>query len=224
MTGTAQVPVVAVRGEAVREVDPEIARFAVTVSARDRDRSETLRRLAARVDAVRAVLDRYRDAVDRRETAGLFVHPEIKGAGEKITGYRGNVTTTVTVTDFAVLGELMLRLAGEEQTTVAGPWWGLRPDSPAHRETRHLAIADALERAREYAAALGARITGLIELTDAGLGAHPVPGGRAQPLAYRSAAAEAGVPQLDLEPQRQEVRASIEARLSISEPAVLTAG
>ncbi|HTF08628.1 MAG TPA: SIMPL domain-containing protein, partial [Asanoa sp.] len=41
-------PVVAVRGEAVREVPPEIARFAVTVVARDKDRQATLRRLAER--------------------------------------------------------------------------------------------------------------------------------------------------------------------------------
>ena len=212
-------PVVAVRGEAFREVDPEIATFAVTVIARDRGRDEALRRLASRVDSVRAVLDGYRDAVEKRETTGLFVHPETKGSGERIVAYHGNVRTVVTVGDFAVLGELMLRLAGEEQTTVDGPWWALRPGSPAHREARRAAIGDALERAREYADALGARVTGLVELTDAGLGSQPVVRDSGmRMMAFRAGAAPDQPPSIDLEPQRQQVHATVEARLLISEP------
>jgi uncharacterized protein len=213
-------PVVAVRGEAFREVDPEIASFAVTVTAHDRDRQEALRRLVSRVDAVRAVLDGYRDAIEKRETSGLFVHPQAKGSGERVVGYHGSVTTTVTVTDFTVLGELMLRLADEDQTSVGGPWWALRPGSTVHREARQAAIADALQRAREYAAALGARVVGLVELADAGLSSQtrePQLGGVRYMTAH-AAGAPGGSPQLDLEPRRQQVHASVEARLLISEP------
>src|SRR5690242_6084901 len=111
----AEAPVVAVRGEVFREVDPEIASFSVTVTARDRDRQEALRRLASRVDDLRGVLDGYADAIEKRETSGLFVHPENKKTGEKVTGYSGSVTTTVTVADFTALGEMMLRLADRDQ-------------------------------------------------------------------------------------------------------------
>src|SRR5205809_6694974 len=156
-------PVVAVRGESVSEVDPEIATCAVTVSARDKDRQETLRRLTARVDAVRAVLDGYAGAIEKRETSGLSVYPETRPSSERVRGYRGTVTTTITVTDFTVLGELLLRLADQDQTGVSGPQWGLRPGSPAHREARRAAVDDAGARAHEYAEALGARLTGLLE-------------------------------------------------------------
>ena len=216
-------PVVAVRGEAFREVDPEIATFSVTVVARDRDRDEALRRLASRLDSVRAVLDGYREAIEKRETSRLFVHPETKGSGERVVAYHGSVTSTVTVTDFTVLGELMLRLAGQEQTTVGGPWWDLRPGSPVWQEARRAAIADALERARHYAAALGARVTGLVELTDEGLsgrGNASHDGVRMMAFAGgpRAGAAPGEPPQIDLEPERQQVRAGVEARLLISEP------
>ncbi|MFD0823941.1 SIMPL domain-containing protein, partial [Micromonospora zhanjiangensis] len=150
----ADQPIVRVRGEAFREVPPEIARFSVTVQARDADRQSTLARLAERADAVRAVVDTYGPAIDRRESGDLRVSPELKRSGERIKAYHGSVSTTVTVTDFTVLGELMLRLADQDQATVAGPWWSLRPDSPAHREARRAAIADAIDRAREYADAL----------------------------------------------------------------------
>jgi uncharacterized protein YggE len=209
---------VAVRGEAVREVDPEIATFAVTVSARDRSRAETLARLTARVDGLRGVLDGYAAVVEKRETSRLYVRPETRRSGEKVSFYSGSVITTVTVADFGVLGELMLRLADQDQTQVSGPWWGLRPGSPVHREARRAAIADAIERGREYAEALGARVTGLIELADTGLstmGGAP----RIQALAFRSA--DTGAPALDLDPQRQTVQAMIEARFRISEPSAL---
>lgn len=208
-------PVVTVRGEAYREVAPEIARFTVTAMARDRDREQTLTRLAERAAAIRVLLDGYGAAVDRRETGELHVRPELKRSGEKVVAYHGSVTTTVTVTDFAVLGELMLRLADQDQVSVNGPWWSLRPDSPVHREARQAAITEALRRAREYAEALGAQVTGLIELSDSGLAA--------QPMTFRAAGftelAEGGpAPEIDLDPQRQTVQASVEARFAISEP------
>ena len=209
-------PVVAVRGEAWREVEPEIATFAVSVTVFNRDRQETLRSLASGVDSVRAVLDEYRDAVEKRETAGMHVYPLTKGSAERVVAYRGSITTTVTVSDFTVLGDLMLRLGSTEQAAVSGPWWALRRGSPAHRDARQAAIADALERAREYAAALGARIVRLIELADSGLNPHVARGG------FRATALKGGgageVPQIDLEPQRQNVEASVEARFAISEP------
>src|SRR5688572_8367194 len=116
-------PVVAVRGEITREVPPEIAVISVTVAARDRERPAALARLAARTDALGTLLDGYGEAIERRETSGLFVHPETKGAGERVVGYRGSVTLQLRVVDFTVLGELVLRLADQEQATVSGPHW-----------------------------------------------------------------------------------------------------
>jgi uncharacterized protein YggE len=211
-------PVVVVRGESWQEVPPEIAQFGVTVAARDRDRKTTLARLAERAEAVRALIDGYGDAVERRETGGLHVYPEMKKPREKVIAYQGTVTTSVTMVDFTVLGELMLRLSDRDQTTVAGPWWGVRPDSPVHREARRAAISAAVARGREDAEAVGARVTGLLEINDLGTGPHPMMG-RAVPLG--GLAAEEAAPQLDLDPQVQTVHASVEARFSISEPTVL---
>lgn len=207
-------PVVTVRGEAYREVPPELARFTVTATARDRDRAATLTRLAERAAAVRVLLDAQGPAIDRRETGDLRVRPETARGSERVVAWYGSVTTTVAVTDFTALGELMLRLADQDQVEVAGPWWSLRPDSPVHREARHAAIADALARAREYAEALGARVTALVELADAGV---------ERPMMARTACAAGpgtgdGPPELDLDPQQQTVQAAVQARFAISTP------
>ncbi len=206
---------VTVRGEAFREVPPEIARFSVTVAARDRDRQTTLARLAERADAVRGLIDGYGTAIDHRQSGDLRIRPELKRSGERVAAYQGSVTTTVTVVDFTVLGELMLRLADREQTTVAGPWWELRPDSAVHRETRRAAVGAAVNRAREYAEALGASIVALLELADSGMTHQPMMARAAHMFAERGAGA---LPELELDPAPQTVQASVEARFTISAP------
>ncbi|MER5701221.1 SIMPL domain-containing protein [Micromonospora sp. NPDC002296] len=207
-------PIVAVRGEAYREVAPELARFTVTATARDRDREAVLTRLAERAAAVRVLLDAAEPAVDRRETGDLRVWPETKRSGERVVAWHGSVATTVTVTDFTALGELMLRLADQDQVEVAGPWWSLRPDSPAYREARHAAIADALARAREYAEALGSRVTALLELADNGLAPQPM----MTRAAFKSGGPADAPPELELDPQPQSLHAAVEARFTITAP------
>jgi len=213
-------PVVAVRGEVIREVPPEIARFSVVVAARGRDRPGTLARLAERGDAVRALIDEYGAAIERRETGGLQVRPELKRSGERVAAYHASVNTMVTVADFTVLGELMLGLADQDQITISGPWWALRRSSPLLAEARRAAIVEALSRAREYATALGAEVTALLELTDTGMGHQPMMTRTAQSFGMMTGE-RAGVPEIDLDPQAQTVQAAVEARFAISTPSVL---
>ncbi len=217
-------PSVAVRGEVHREVDPEIAVVTAVVDARAGDQEKAKRLLTERLDAVRALLDRYGDAVEKRETTGVSIRPDYSGRfGERVKGYLGSATTTVTVRDFTVLGELVLALGGAELTSVHGPYWSLRPDSPAYREARHEALRDAVRRARDYAEALGSRVTGLVEVADTGLSGPREP----QPMMFAAAArGEMSIagdgPQIDLDPQRQQVYASVEARFAIADPGDLS--
>ena len=213
-------PIVAVRGEAIRDVSPEIATVNVTVYARDKDRQTALTRLSERARSLQKVLDGYAAATEERHTTGLSVYPQPRRTGDRVAEYSGSVSTRLTVADLSVLGELMVAVASLEQTSVNGPWWALRPDSPAYRDVRHAAIADALTRAHEYAAALGARIIALVELSDAGGQA-----GGYQPMLLATApraAPGAEPPRLDLDPQPQRVTAAVTARFRISEPTALS--
>ena len=212
----AEQPLISVRGEAFREVPPEIAVLSITVSASGRRRQDTLERLTDRAAELRTALDDYRDAIERSETAGAQVYSEVKPGSEHLAVYVGRVTTTVTVTDFAVLGDLVLGLGNRKETAVSGPWWQLRPGSTAGSEVRREAIADALRRAREYAEAVGARVDRLVEISDEGAeGAHPM----------MRVAAFGGAPESDLalviDPQQQTVRAAVTVRVTITTPTTL---
>jgi uncharacterized protein YggE len=210
-------PTVVVRGEAFKEVPPEQAVFSVTVSARDKDRQVTLTHLTERAAELRSALDDYPEAIERRETGGLQIYPEVKPGGQRISAYAGSMTTTVTVTDFTVLGELVLRLGNQEQTSISGPWWSLKPGSVAGAEVRRAAIADALARAKEYAGAVGAEVSRLVEIADEGAGG-------VQPV-MRSAMFAKGEAMddlaLELDPQQQTVQASVIVRVAITAPKAL---
>ncbi|MER5766891.1 SIMPL domain-containing protein [Streptomyces sp. NPDC001985] len=222
--GTPETPRVAVIGEARLEVDPEIARIGVVVSARGVDRRGALDDLTRRNAAVLELIKSYGDAVEKLETGAFSISPQLArhGRGERVRAYHGSVHLTAELGDFTALGELTTRLADLELTQVDGPWWALRPDSPAHGEARRTAVREAVQRAREYAGALGAGLAALVELAD--LGAEsPEPYGRPGGGVPRMAAFAGGeslesAPALDLEPQRQTVHAQVTARFTMTPP------
>ncbi|MFG2191074.1 SIMPL domain-containing protein [Streptomyces sp. NPDC048639] len=223
--GTPEVPRVAVRGEARLEVDAEIARIGISVSARGTDRRAALDDLTRRNSAVLELVKSYGEAVEKLSTGAFVITPQLndKGRGERVRAYHGRVHVGATLCDFTALGELVTRLGDLELTSVDGPWWALRPDSPAHRDARQQAVREAVQRAREYAGALGAELTALVELADEGAeGAAPpmpaAPGG-ARMRGYAGGGADSAEPQaLDLEPQRQTVYARVNARFTMSPP------
>ncbi|WP_049570205.1 SIMPL domain-containing protein [Streptomyces sp. SBT349] len=214
-------PRVAVRGEARLEVEPEMARIGVTVGARGSDRRAALTDLTRRNGAVLELLRSYGEAVEKIETGAFSISPELRpGRGERVRAYHGKVHVQAVVGDFTALGELTTRLAELELAGVSGPWWALRPESPVHREARQQAVRQAVERAREYAAAVGAELVGLIDIADLGAEA-PTEFASAGYGGMRGAApgaAAAPPPALDLEPRRQTVYARINARFTISPP------
>lgn len=205
-----RLPIVIATGEAVREVPPEQAVIHVRAETKGRSRETVLERLAERSAAHAAILDEFSAAIERRENEGVNVYPQTRRRGEDT--YHGSVGTRVLVTDFTVLGDLILRLGAEEMTALSGPWWQLRPGSRAGGEARQAAVTDALTRAAEYASAVGARVDRLVEISDvlSSDGGHMA-------FAAGAMARDAG-PELQLEPALQTVRVQVKVTVTISEP------
>ena len=221
----AEQPLISVRGEVALEVDPEIARLEVSTVARDAERARAMQLLEHRAATVDKILDSFPDMIDRVDTSGLRVSPQLNSskAPSHVAGYVGVVRQTVAVTGFDRIGELMAQLAAQEPTEVGGPWWELRPDSAVHRQARAAAVADAVRRAWDYAGALGSEVAGLVELADARLlsdggaqGEH-IPRHTAR-LPQRTKIASPEEFAFDLSPVKQTVRATVEARFRISQP------
>jgi len=216
----APVPTIAVRGSSTAEVAPELARVHVSVGARSADRAAALRDLTQRADDVRTALAAYGESIEAVDTGTLWARPQFRDdkPRERVTGYLAGVDLTATVVDFAVLGDLLLRLADRDMVSLRGPFWALRPESDAYRQARIEAVRDARRRAEEYAAAAGARLTGLVEIADTGLshpeGVVPMAAG-----AFRATAGSAADEvSFDVEPVPQTVHAAVEARFTATQP------
>jgi uncharacterized protein YggE len=203
---------VSVRGEAVLVVEPEIADLAVTVRVRARDRQTALERCRAVQEQVTGVVQQAGDAVETAETAAvaLYLEHSHTGHGDPVASQH----TRIRVAALDAVGELVVELARLDDVEVSGPSWGLRPDSAAYERARMAAIADAIRRARSYAAAFGAELTALLEVSDPGIAGSGVrvAGGMAA-LSF-----EAADLALDVTPMRSEVRGAVEVRFAMSEP------
>ena len=201
------------------EAEPEIARLTVHVQSQETDRRKALDRLTEQNRRCLDLIRSYGEAVEELETGGLSIMPVLRGGRREgsVRGYRGTVQIRITVADFGVLGELVTRLGDLERAYVDGPEWRLRRDSEVYRRAAQQAAREAVERARGYAEALGSRLTGLVELSDEGLGRPQEP-----PVALAAAsygAPASGEPEpIDLEPATQVVRAAVEARFTVSPP------
>jgi uncharacterized protein YggE len=207
------LPQVVVRGEAYLEVEPEVADVGVTVRARARDRETALERCAARQAEVTAAVAAAGDAVETAETTAVSVYLEVadrRAPGEPVA----SVHTRLTLGRLDAVGDVVVALGRLDDVEVDGPNWRLRRDSSAIGHARLEAVRDAVDRARTYAAAFGAELTALLEISDAGLsgGGFRVAGAMASMARFESA------PQLDLTPARQEVHGVVEVRFSMSEP------
>jgi hypothetical protein len=226
-------PIVTVRGEAVLEVDPEIATLRIYTIARDKDRDRAVENLGRRSNELDALLEGFGDAVESVASGSVTIHPEFKDGRptEKIVGYEASMSTNVVIAaaGFDRLGDLVSGLGTKELTSVSGPWWSLRPDSDRYREARSAAALDAVRRAREYAAALGASLAGLVELADQGLlsdrvsevgGGPPMPPapGALMAASVRRGEAPPPPPTIDFSPAPQRVSARVEARFTITQP------
>ena len=204
-------PTVTVRGEGQVEGPPELAAVSAVLHTSGRSAAEVTRSLAELAQQVDAALpDLVFDAV---RTDPLQVTPVFdRRSGVRITGYTGRYSTRLTVADFSALSDLVIALTGLPGAEVDGPWWSLRRGSPLEREARLAAVRSAVTRARDYAAALGATLGDLLELsdTDGGLSG-------AMPRAFALAKGRGEDFELDLEPQPQTVTANVTARFALTD-------
>jgi uncharacterized protein len=206
-------PQVVVRGEAYLQVEPETAEVGVTVRTRARDRETALERCAARQAEVAAVVRAAGDAVETVATNAVSVHLDVRdrrAPGEPVAA----VYTRLTLGRTDAVGDVVVALGRLDDVEVDGPDWRLRRDSPAIEQARLEAVQDAVHRARRYAAAFGAQLTALLEVSDVGTGG----GGVRVAAAMTSMARFESAPQLDLTPARQEVHGAVEVRFEMSEP------
>ena len=164
-------PLVTVRGEAQLEGPPDLATVGLTLHASGDSPEAARSQLAEESAKVAGLLAEFETAVERSSTSGVRVFPVFnRRTPPKITGYQGTFSTQIVVADLESLSALVLALTALPNSQLDGPWWSLRHDNAMYREARLAAIADARQRADDYAAAFGTAVADLVEVSDLNTG------------------------------------------------------
>ncbi len=224
------VVMVSVRGEARRAVPPDSAVIVGTLSTTRGSRAEAVQAAAAALDGLTgdlAGLGGVALGVDTRRrpltwsahsaaTHEEYAHDKDTGRSTPTGQVSATVAVQVVVRDFGLLDAIGGHLAGHPALTVREVSWHADWDNRGWREVRAAAIAAAIAKGRDYAAALGGRLASVEHIADPGLiggdGQHWVSGaGRSAGFASRGPDTP-GAPSLD--PVPQELTAVIEARFT----------
>jgi uncharacterized protein YggE len=204
-------PLVTVRGEAQLEGPPDLATVGLTLHASGESPEATRSQLAEGSAKVAGLLAEFETAVERSSTSGVHVFPVFnRRTPPKITGYQGTFSTQIVVADLESLSALVLALTALPNSQLDGPWWSLRHDNAMYREARLAAIADARQRAVDYAAAFGTAVADLVEVSDLNTGFGGVREMRA--FAVGKGAEDAA---FEFEPATQTVLGQVTVRFSL---------
>jgi len=212
MSARPATPTVTVWGEAVVRTAPDEAVLWLTISALEDAPGAALSDVAARGDALVALLDRLGVTKADRTTTGIAVEEEHDhtGTGRRLLGHRATSQTAVHLTEPEQVGRLVSTAADELSARVHGLRWLISLDNPVRLETARRAAADAERKARAYAEGVGAGLGPLIRLSESG-DAEPARIVRMS----RASAASAMSQSIPVEAGEQAVTASIEATFAL---------
>lgn len=227
---------VAVRGESSRWVDPDFATLGATVELVRDNRAQALADASAALDAVVSgvtALGAVPAGVDTRRAPLTYAVQSFATTDENAPdphtgawGLTGRIGATVslqfTIRDLTRLDAVIAEANRHATVKTHGVGWEVDDDNPAWRECRIDAVQVALDRARDYATALGGTLVRVEQLADAGLsGATPRFFARsAMHEGVAAISADAGSSSPSLTPVPQQVSAAVEARVAAEVPSL----
>lgn len=208
-TGDGDVATVTVRGRAAMDVEPDRVRLVVAVQAEAAVGAEALTALVPLSGALEAALDATLDLLLRRPSA-VSLQPVWSREGE-LTGQAARRVVVVEARAGAPLGELLAAVSAVPGATVESTEWLVEPGNAVHGQVRGLAVADARQRAGDYARAAELRLGALEQITEPGMG-----DGMPRALGFMErAGGGGGGPVLELRPEPVSVGAEIDVRYAL---------
>lgn len=224
--------VISVRGEASTVVDPDFAQLACAVRVTTGDKVSAMASAANALRTVEADLARLGGVVETSESqrAPLSWVASSVSSREEIYWDRHTeqkrpsgqfvaaVSLRLRVRELSLLPDVGAALDRHTHLEMDFVSWHVDGDNPAWPRVRADAIKAALQRARDYADALGGTVSNVEQIADSGLlSRHGEEQARSMSGA-RATAASGGVDSPQLDPVPQQLSAVIDARVIASVP------
>jgi uncharacterized protein YggE len=161
-------PTVTVRGDAIVRSEPDEAMLWITLSALKDAPGLALADVAARSNALVALLDEL--GVDKadRSTTGTTVYEDFDHtpSGRRSLGHHAISRVSVRLSDPDLIGQLITQATGDLAARIDGPRWQIAPDNPVRLQAAREAAADGRRKAQAYAEGVGAKLGQLIRLAE----------------------------------------------------------
>ncbi|MFT3944457.1 MAG: SIMPL domain-containing protein [Ancrocorticia sp.] len=209
--------VITVRGQAESRSAPEIATIHVSVEFDGTDRAEVMERALRLGEVVRGEIEQLADdgTVSEWSSDQLTVwssRPWSSDGEQLPLVHTASLALRVVFADLYKLSGWVSAIAEREGVKIGGITWDLMPATRKRieHETAGQAVADAIERASTYAAAVGRRGVTPVQIADVGL----LQGSPAEPVAALMARSTAYSDGSDLRfrPEPVVVSAAVEMR------------
>ncbi|MBK5332815.1 MAG: SIMPL domain-containing protein [Ilumatobacteraceae bacterium] len=172
---------ITVTGEGKIAVKPDTASLSLGVQATATTATEALSRANASAAALIASLKTAGIGDDDIATSGVSIYPQYNSKNT-VSGYQASNNVTITVREIGRTGQLIdaAAAAAGDNITVGGVSFYVDDSEALIGAARADAIRNARKRAGEYAAAAGATVGDVIQISE------PAIGGSAQPM-FRAA-------------------------------------
>lgn len=155
-------------GTGVVTAEPDQAQFSVGMEARNEDLKTAQDEVTKESNAITAMLIEKGVAEEDIRTSSYKVAPQNKydrnGNFVEIEHYLVSTTIAVTVHDIDLVGELLDETVALGADTVSSIVFSVSNPDPYIQEARKLAIADAKQKAEDYATGSDSKLTGLFSL------------------------------------------------------------
>ena len=156
---------------------PDLAIISAGVQTLQPTASAAIEENAARMERVRAALQRAGIEDRDIQTSSINLNPEYvydQNRPPRLTGYRASNTVNVKFRDLKRTGPILDALVAEGANQISGPNLTIDKPESALDEARTRAIANGRARADLYARALGLRVVRLLSVSEGG-GYHVPP-------------------------------------------------
>lgn len=203
---------VTVRGRAVADVEPDRVRLVLAVQAEAATAGEAVAALVGPSAALDAALDAA-DLLLRRPSA-IALGPVWSQSGE-LTGQAARRVVTVEAAAAGPLGDLVMAVSVVPGGVVVQTEWLVDPTNPVHARLRGLVVADARQRAGDYATAAGLRLGAVEQIIEPGPAAGRSTGWVPQSADFRKSVSGGGGPVLELRPEPVPVEVEVDVRYAL---------
>lgn len=210
---------VTVRGRAEADAEPDRVRLVFAVQAEAVAGAEALAMLAERSAAADEALDGFGDLLLVRRPAAVTLTPvwsdsRDQPGAQTVTGQAARRVVVIEARAAGPLGELLAAIVAVPGSTVESTEWQADPGNPVHARLRAAAVANARERAADYAQAADLRLGALEWITEPNVrpGDH---GWIPQSAKMLGRMDSGGGPVLELRPEPVPVEVSVDVRYAL---------